>query len=231
MPTTSKKRTVTCKVCGSEFYPGEKWQIWSDKLLLAEGTDVHRLLIYAVTYYQKFDVQVINFGGIDELRLFIENLHNMANFSKVKTLVIARDAETNVVSAIDKVQSAIQNVNLPVPIEPFQYKSNEHIKTAFMLFPGHDDHGQCRTGTVEDLCLATVADDPLLDCVNNFLKCAQKNQENDEEIKHPWKSKIYAYLAGKDDHAGKKLGQAAKDRVWKFDHFAMTPFKKIIQKM
>ncbi len=79
MPAAPEKKKLTCNVCGAEFYPGEKWQIWSEKLLLAEGVDVHRFLIYAITSYEKSDVQVINFGGIDELRLFIENLKKAIN--------------------------------------------------------------------------------------------------------------------------------------------------------
>jgi len=228
VPATPEKK-ITCRVCGAEFYPGDKWQIEKEKLLLAEGIDVHRFLIYACETFEKPDIQVIDFGGIDELREFLKNLVEiMANFSKVKTLVIARDAESNVDTAIAKVSSSLQNVNLPAPQEPFQFISNDHIKTAFILFPGPDQHGQCRTGRLEDLCLTTVDDAPLLKCVDAFLHCAQRCNE---DLRHPWKSRLYAYLAGKDDHAGKKLGQAAKDKVWKLNHSAMTPFKKIIQEM
>jgi len=228
VPETPQKK-ITCRVCGAEFYPSEKWQIQKEKLLLSEGVDVHRFLIYACETFEKPGIQVINFGGIDELRGFLETLVEiMENFSKVKTLVIACDAETNVDATVAKVTSALRNVNLPVPQAPFQFSMNNHIKTAFMLFPGPDQNGKCRNGTIEDLCLATVNDAPLLKCVDTFLQCAQKS---DEDLKHPWKSRLYAYLAGKDDHAGKKIGQAAKDKVWKFNHAAMAPFKKIIQEM
>lgn len=229
MPATPRNKKINCKVCGAEFYPSDKWQIEKEKLLLAEGADVHRFLIYACKAYKKSDVQVIDFGGINDLRPFLKNLVDvMANFSKVKTLVIVRDAETNIDSAVAKITSVLQNVNLPVPPEPFRFSSNNNIRTAFMLFPGPDLNGKCRNGTLEDLCLRTVNDVPLLKCVDTFLQCAQ---ETHEDLKHPWKSRLYAYLAGKDDHAGKKIGQAAKDKVWKFNHAAMLPFKKIIQEM
>ncbi len=223
-----KKKKVTCNVCGAEFYPGEKLHIWSENLLLAEGVDVHRFLIYACEAFEKPDIQVINFRGIDEIRLFLENLKNMANFSKVKTLVIARDAETNVTSAIDKVKSALENADLAKPLKPFEYNSGNNVKIAFVLFPGPDQNGKCRNGTLEELCLTTADDASLLKCVDAFLQCAQKSNE---DLRHPWKSRLYAYLAGKDDHAGKKLGQAAKDKVWNFNHPTMAPFKKIIQEM
>ena len=188
MPPTPSNKKITCNVCGAEFYPSDKWQIEKEKLLLAEGVDVHRFLIYACEAFEKADIQVINFGGIDELRGFLKNLVEiMANFTKVKTLVVARDAETDVDAAIAKVASAFKNVNLPVPQEPFQFSSNNHIKTALMLFPGPDQNGKCRNGTLEDLCLRTVNDVPLLECVDTFLQCAQKTNE---DLKHPWKSTL-----------------------------------------
>jgi hypothetical protein len=230
MSPTDQQMKITCKVCGAEFYP-DKWQIDKKKLLLAEGVDAHRFLIYACGAYGKPDVQVINFGGINELNLFLKTLVELGDFSKVEILVVARDAETSVASAIDSVKGALENVSLPTPTQPFEWCSNESIKTAFMLFPGLNEAGQCQTGTLEHLCLQTVATDPLLNCVEDFVQCAQENQQNNDRISHPWKCKLYAYLAGKDDNAGKRLSQAAKDKVWNLNHPAMTPFKKIIQEM
>ena len=233
MPTLPRTKKVCCPECGKEFDPKPQ-QIEKQKLILAEGLDAHGFLFRASRALEKIDIQIFNFRGINELRLFIENLVTMENFSKVKTLVIARDAETNVQSAVQSIQSALknaENVDLPIPTEPFQFTSTNVMKTAFILFPGLGKNGECRSGTLEDLCLETVADDPLLNCVDTFLECAQKNQENNEEIKHAWKSKLHAYLAGKDDHAGKKLGVVARNGVWKWDHPAMAPFKKIIQEM
>ena len=114
---------------------------------------------------------------------------------------------------------------------PCKFQQGDNIKTAFMLFPGLDAHKQCKAGTIEDLCLATISKDPLLNCVKTFLECAEQNQEAGERLKHPWKSKLYAYLAGKDDHAGKRLSQAAKNNVWNWEHDAMLPFKRIIREM
>lgn|GEM_PF-1048605 len=234
MPTVPRTVKVTCPECGKQFEP-KKQQIEKQKLILAEGLDAHAFLFHATRAFQKLDVQVFNFEGKDQLRLFIQNLATMENFSKVNTLVIARDAETNVESAIQSVQSALKNaanVNLPIPAQPFQFTSANGIKTALILFPGPGPNGRCRTGMIEDLCLETVAHDPVLEtCVNSFLECARQNQQGNDKLKHPSKSKLHAYLAAKNDHAGKKLGVAAMAQVWNWDHPAMGHFKKIIQEM
>lgn len=233
MRVVPRTKKVMCPECGKEF-DATPQQIETQKLILAEGMDVHGFLFHAASTFDRDDIQVFNFKGKDELRLFLENLANMENFTKVNTIIIARDADTNVQSTVQSIRSALKNaesVDLPIPTKPFQFSSANGIKTAFILFPGLDKNGKCRAGTIEDLCLETLADDPLLNCVDTFLECAKQNQENNEELKHAWKSKLHAYLAGKDDHVGKKLGVAARNGVWKWDHPAMAPFKKIIQEM
>ena len=234
MPALPVTKKISCPECGKEFDATPR-QIEREKLILAEGMDVHGFLFHAARAFDRDDIQVFNFKGKDELRLFLEDLANMENFTSVNTIVIARDAETNVQSSIQSIRSALENarnVNLPIPIRPFEFTSRNGIKIAFILFPGFDKNGNLRSGTIEDLCLATVGDDPLVkNCVSSFLVCVRENQQGNDKLRHPWKSKLHAYLAGKDDHVGKKLGVAAKDRVWKWDHAAMAPFKKIIQEM
>jgi len=234
MPAVPRAIKVTCPECGKEFDATPR-QIEKQKLILAEGMDVHGFLFHASRAFDRDDIQVFNFKGKDELRPFLEALSNMENFTNVNTIVIARDAETNAQSTVQSIRSALQNaenLDLPIPTEPFQFSSSNGIKTAFILFPGLDKNGKSRAGTIEDLCLETVADDPVLKkCVENFIKCSSQNQLDNDVLRHPWKSRLHAYLAGKDDHAGIKLGVAAKDRVWNWDHPAMIPFKEVIQKM
>ncbi len=230
MPPVPRTKKVSCPECGKEFDP-KPHQIEKQKLILTEGMDVHGFLFHAARAFERDDIQVFNFKGKDELRPFLEALANMENFTNVNTIVIARDAETNVQSTVQSIQSALknaENVDFPIPTEPFQFSSTNVIKTAFILFPGPDENGKCCAGTIEDLCLATVTDDPLLNCVDTFLECAQNSNE---DLRHLWKSRLHAYLAGKDDHAGQKLGVAARSGVWKWDHPSMAPYKKIIQDM
>ena len=227
-------KKVTCPECGKEF-DDKPQQIEKQKLILVEGMDVHGFLFHAIKAFKKNDIQVFNFKGRNDLRLFVKNLATMENFSKVKTFVIASDAETNVQSTIQSIKDTLKNVDnvdLPIPTGPFQFSSNNDIKTAIILFPGPDKNGDLRKGTIEDLCLETVADDPILKkCVENFIKCASQNQLDNDVLRHLWKSRLHAYLAGKDDHAGKKLGVVARSGLWKWDHPTMAPFKKIIQEM
>ncbi|KKL57355.1 hypothetical protein LCGC14_2236250, partial [marine sediment metagenome] len=112
------------------------------------------------------DVQVMNFGGNDELPNFLSDLTNMDKFDEVNTIVISRDAETDADAAIMSIQDAIQHANnknsanIPIPQESFKYTNNQKssMKVAFMIFPGPEH----QNGRLEDLCLSTVENDPLL---------------------------------------------------------------------
>lgn len=200
------------------------------KLLLAEGKDAFHFLCHACNFYrQTEDVQVMDFGGNDDLPNFLLYLVNMDKFDEVNTIVIARDAETDAEAAINSIrasmlQKKILSADIPVPEKPFEYTANDTMKTAFMVFPGP----QQEDGTLEDLCLSTVENDPLLECVDGYLECAKAKGE---QFPHFHKNRLHCFLAGKKDHAGSPISHAFKAKVWPPDHPALEPFKRIIEEM
>lgn len=206
-------------------------KITHQKLLLAEGRDAELFLVWASRHFrQEIDFQVMDFGGITELTNFLLLLANDESYDQVETLVIARDAETNAKAATMSICGSIKHANdeksanIPVPPKPFEYTQNSTMKTAFMIFPGP---GQNK-GTLEDLCLSTVEDDPLLECVDDYLECAKTIGE---KLHHIHKSKLHCFLAGKNDYAGLPIGIASREKAWNFEHPVLEPFKTIIQAM
>ncbi len=195
------------------------------KLLLAEGRDAELFLVWAGRHFRpEIDFQVMNFGGIKELTNFLKLLTNDESYDNVETIVVARDAETDDKAATNSIQHSMTQANMPVPQKPFEYTQNSSVKTAFMIFPGPEH----REGRLEDLCLLTVEDDPLLECVEDYLECAKAKGEPLPRIH---KSKLHCFLAGKKDYAGLPIGLAAREKAWNFDHSSLEPFKKIIQEM
>ena len=207
--------------------------ITAKKLLLAEGKDDYYFFCHACKFYrgaQDEDVQVMNFEGNDNLPSFLLDLTIMDRFDEVNTIVIARDAETDAKAAIMSIRGPIKHANdeksadIPIPQKPFEYTQNSTMKTAFMIFPGP----QQKDGTLEDLCLLTVENDPLLECVDGYLECAKSKGERFPRIH---KNKLHCFLAGKNDYAGSPISHAFKAKVWPPDHPALEPFKRIIQEM
>ena len=204
--------------------------ITKKKLLLAEGKDDYYFFCHACNFYRKTeDVQVRSFEGNDKLSSYLSNLINMDGFDEVDTIVIARDAETDAKAAVMSIRESIRranekSANIPIPEKPFMYTQNASMKTAFMIFPGPQE----KDGTLEDLCLLTVEDDPLLECVDSYLECAKAKGERFPRIH---KNKLHCFLAGKNDYAGSPISHAFKAKVWPPDHPALEPFKRIIQEM
>ena len=195
------------------------------KLLLAEGRDAELFLVWAGRHFRRErDFQVMDFGGIKELTNFLKLLANDESYDDVETIVIVRDAETDAKAATSSIQHSMMQANMPVPQKPFEYTQNSFVKTAFMIFPGPEH----QNGRLEDLCLSTVKNDPLLKCVDDYLECAKAKNEPLPRIH---KSKLHCFLAGKKDYAGLPIGLASHERAWDFDHPALEPFKRIVQEM
>ncbi|MCH8120838.1 MAG: hypothetical protein IIC00_14070 [Planctomycetes bacterium] len=199
--------------------------IKKEKLILAEGKDAYHFFCHACNFYRETqDVQVMKFEGNDNLPSFLLGLTIMDGFDEVNTIVIARDAETDAKAATDSIKHSMKQATIPVPEKPFEYIRNATLKTAFMIFPGP----QQKDGTLEDLCLLTVENDPLLECVDGYLECAKAKGEQFPRIH---KNRLHCFLAGKDDSVGLPIGLAFKAKVWPPEHIALKPFKKIIQEM
>ncbi len=203
-------------------------KISKKKLLLAEGKNAEYFLVWACKQYrQQDDVQVIDFGGITELKIFLKTLSQVENFDEVETLVIARDSETDAKAALASIKTALETNSLPTPPETFVYETRDNFKTAIMIFPGP----QSTNGTLEDLCLEIVKDDPIMSCVNDYLECL-KRKLSKNRLTVPHKRKLHTFLAGKDkDLVGVTIGQASYHNAWDPEHPILKPFKEIIVAM
>ena len=206
----------------------ESITITQRKVLLAEGRDAELFLVWACREYrQAQDFQVLDFGGVTELEKYLSTLATVEGYARIETLVIARDAETNAATAADSIKNALAGMNLPVPSNPFVYASGVSQKTAFLIFPGPNQEN----GTLEDLCLEIVKDDPIMPCVEDYVECL-RGKTRGQRVNHIWKRKLHSFLAGKDVNLiGASIGQASYRRAWAPQHPALEPFKQVIQNM
>jgi len=207
-------------------------KIEKEKIILVEGKDEQRFFISACEQYKLNEIQVIDFGGIKELNEALKIIINNPKYHQLKTMIIARDAETDANSAIRSIQSSLKNHNLPVPSSPFLYVKESSLRIAYVIFPGvkgtQSEQDNYVPGTLEDLCISLLNNTELMNCVENYLNCAGRVSGT---IRHPHKAKLYAYLAGLDGFAGLKLGEAADKGAWNWNHPALEPFRNILSNM
>ncbi len=81
---------------------------------------------------------------------------------------IVQDADNDPAAAFQSICSALAAADLPVPEAPIQpHGANPQITV--MIVPD-----AVTPGMLEDVCLASVADDPATECVDEFFRCLQE---------------------------------------------------------
>ncbi len=194
-----------------------------NKLLLVEGKDAWNFFIWALNAYKIENIQVEDFGGITQLSKYLTMLALIDGYKDIETILIARDAETDANRAVDSIKKSLDRVGLAIPGKPFEF-AGEKPGVCYMLFPGHSADGTLENGTLEDLCIKTI-NDIVMEETDSYLARVEANHY---PIKKWHKSKLYAYLAAKNEYVGAKLGEAAKYGAWDWNSKVMDIYKDIL---
>lgn len=183
--------------------------IESEVQILVEGNDQRNFFEAFVKHLSLANIQIQNFGGVDQLRDFLEGLVDATGFQAVKSVGVVRDAETSAQAAFQSVQSSLRNAGLPVPNRPEDRTGGSPAVTVLIL-PGNN-----RPGMLETLLNETFVNTPVDDCINAFFGCVE--DVSGVSIQRPHKARAQAYLATKPDpHLS--VGVAAKRDYWDLNH-------------
>lgn len=189
------------------------------KLLVVEGADDARLFKALMRYIGVSGIQVLNVEGKDNIRKMLKVIKQSRCFSKVTSIGVVRDADANAGSALQSVQDALRDANLPSPDAPLSVVGTD-LRVAVLIAP----HGE-PSGTIEDVCLESVAGDAAMGCVQGYFSCL-----NDNGVEQPGnmpKAEAQAFLASRE-RPGLRLGEAASAGYWDFEHTAFDPFKTLL---
>lgn len=209
-------------------------EIIKKHLILCEGEDEYKFLIpylnsQTLADYQEFsnDIQVLNFGGNEELKNYLGVLKNTDGFESVETILIIRDAERDVNKAISQIRGALQTVNLPIPQTPHKWETNGRIRIGFLLFPNFDENAT--EGTLEDLCITILKEtehNAVMDSIDSFLKTLEVKHQR--EFPHRFKTKLHTYFSVTDRYVSLKIGEAASAGAFDWESDAMNKLKAFI---
>lgn len=209
--------------------PVERKHIVKPYLLLCEGRDAEEFLIsYLNSNELKQDqrlaneIQVLNFGGNDELSNFLMNLKNMDKFDQVKSLAVIRDAEKDYAKACREVNSSFNKCGLVSSEGCGTWVQNEAgLSVGFMLFPLNNN-----AGTLEDLCLRILSEKnniSILASIDDFLSTMESSHGRQYRWKH--KVKLHTYLSSSDEYVTKPLGLASRAGVFDWSSSELDPLK------
>ena len=178
--------------------------------LLVEGNDPRNFFEAFIRHLSLSNIEIQNFGGVNELRGFLRAFADSPRFYEVvESIGIVRDAETSAAGAFQSVQSSLENAALPVPNRP-ERRTDTSPAVTVLILPGNNQQGM-----LETLLCESFAATPENDCINAFFECVDALPN--ASIKRPEKARAHAYLTTKSDpHLS--VGVAAKRNYWNLDH-------------
>jgi len=204
--------------------------IHKNKLILAEGKDDARFLSFLLQESGMNDIQIRQYDGVKKLTNELKTLTATDGFDNVLSLLIARDCEDSLQSAIDSVNySLIITGLMKEKIEPFTMNVQDNRNIGFILFPGLDENGKlCKSGRLEDLCLKIFKENSHKDIIKTYL---EEFQKNNKEFKRPHKNELHTLFSFTDKYVGLKIGETARDGGFDFNSPFLQPFLEMIKKM
>ena len=183
-------------------------------LILCEGKDDETFLASYLRSdsfsQQNIDsIQVTQVHGVDNFRNTVRVLVNTDGFSRLRSILIIRDADNDIRSAQDNVKGVFANANLPVPQAECQWRDDGSIKTGFLLMPSCSERSQ--NGALDDLCWEIISNKygvSIRNEVKDFIESLESSTKR--TFTHKAKALIHTYFSATDRLIAASIGRAAE---------------------
>lgn len=196
-------------------------EIWSQKIVLMEGKDAEFFFKELCKHIEKNDLQIMNYGGINELRGFLKTLKGSPGYRTIESIGIIRDAELKMESAFQSVCDALKANGFAVPSRPNQVVTGKPNISVFIL-------PDCKNpGMLETLCWKAVeeAHDPAIQCVYQYLNCLSREEVSPQNED---KARLHAFLASRKE-PGLLVGQATQRGYWDLYSSVFEPLRSFFK--
>lgn len=163
--------------------------ITKPKLLLVEGKDEKIFFSQMINHLGLKDIELWEVGGKDNFGTRLQILIRGPGHENLLSVGIVRDADENPNGAFDSICSALNANELPVPLAPLQ-SIGDSPRIMVMILPGKGNKGM-----LEDLCLASIAEDPAMNCVEEYFRCLEEQIDPEVFPSNPAKARVRAFLS------------------------------------
>ena len=197
-------------------------RISKNKLLLVEGNHEVQFFAKLLQSMQIDNIQVEPVGGQYNFKPSMEILPKLDNFDNVRAIGIIRDADDSFEDTFSSVQGALRDAGLPVPNQPLTLTGNRP-QVAVFITPDNNNRGD-----LEELCLASVQDDPILECVERYFDCLRPIQGTDHP--HISKARMQVFLA-KEPDGDIHMGIASRRGIWDWNSQAFDEIKTFVRSL
>lgn len=194
------------------------------KVLALEGNDECVFFEALLDYMGITECQIYDIGGKDKFKFKIPALVKTSelDFDLVEVFAMIRDADDKPEGAFESIRNIAKKAGLN-PSATVNTFGNSKPKVGIFIMPGNSE-----TGMLEDLCLETVKDLPVMAHVNNYINCVEQTQG--KKLKKVAKAKAQVYLASTPDIIC-GVGLGAKRKYWDFTSSALDDLKTFLENM
>ena len=123
--------------------PPTRIEIRSSVQLLVEGKDAENFFKKLVLRLSLPEVEVQNFGGVNQLRSYLAAFAVAPNFGVVRSIGIVRDAEQSAEAAFQSVRDSLNRANLPAP-RRHDESAGGNPTVRVLILPGTDNRACSR---------------------------------------------------------------------------------------
>jgi hypothetical protein len=191
-------------------------------LLVGEGKDEEKFFQALLGSLGRKDIQVESFGGKPKLKDYLRGLKVRTGFSGLTRLGLVLDADEDPQAALRQIQDALLATALPALIPSSSQGTAGVLRTYALILPSSTERGM-----LEDLCLAALAEDPVLGCVDSYFDCVRKTRP--PLPRHLSKARLKTWLASREPPDLQSLGIAAEKGWFDWNHAAFTPLRQFVQ--
>ncbi len=193
-------------------------------LLAVEGRDEREFFDALLKYLGLGGVQLWEVGGKSKFGTFLKSIRTTPGYddqaNHVRAIGIIRDADQDPHAAFSSLCSDLQAARLPIPSTAFGW-AGQDLRIGIAILPDANT-----TGMLEDLCLASIQNDPALYCGDAYFECLSGSSPY-EPPKNPVKARLLAYLASKPE-TDPRLGLATQKGYWSWGHPAFDEIKQFL---
>ena len=199
-------------------------------LLLCEGIDEAKFLIYYIQYLIKCDssfnkIEVLDFGGVRDLTKYLQILSQQDGFEKVRTIAIIRDAENDWEAALQSVENSINHSGIDRKL---------FSDRPYYLLPMPKKDGVWQNGTLENLCLDILN----MNVNDNFVNYSTLNysreyiynieKKNNYNLSRQHKNLLHAYFSATNRFVNMKIGEAARAQAFDWDSKNLSNLREFL---
>jgi hypothetical protein len=200
-------------------YAPQNYHITQPVVIITEGRDEQAMCESAAAAVGAGDLDILNASGRHSLRATLSAVALDVGFSDVRSIGVIRDADNDEQASLRSVLDALRAAGMPAPSTSLEVAEDGTRRVVVLILPGGGSQGE-----IEDLCLRSLADTPLIGCVDDYFRCVERIVSMPAKLS---KARLQTYLATMPEHT-RSIGVALRRRYIDIDNAAFSSVRRFI---